>query len=197
MTSINQIIEWQRTFRHRQYLKRNKDNPDNYKTPLIVRNLKADELFAFSETASSWAYREIKNSDAHRIYHALSSELEQPNTLIQAAAFDKKGNVEGLLTYFRAPDHIWISHLATAPGNLNKQGIRGVGTALIERIIHIATPISGEHLIRVDVISSAAPFYRSLKFTVPKTLETAYLAKEGQKEFLNAFAGRALGDPLK
>lgn len=197
----SQIIQWQRAFRHKRYLKRNQGKGDEYITPLHIKHLDSVQRNSLSEVIRQWKkHSNTSKCDCEIIYVSMAYRIQKQYE--QALGiFDRNETLQGCMLYKLEKTHLEIVYLATAPTNLGKEGIRGAGTALIERALHIAsTHFNQGPILKLESDISANPFYTSLGFLRDPAAfpeENRFFLTERDR-FLNAFAGRAFyTDPVK
>jgi hypothetical protein len=210
------LIDIQRHFRHRRHSKKSELSPE-YHTPLFVRTIKSangkKELY---NTLISWREfsdaapleqnnpkqdaEEARDLYASLVVSSIYNESSNPSSWI--GAFDKNETLQAVAHYeiqtnSSGSPYVYLDLLATAPWNLTKEAqVRGGGTALIEKIIHVATPITGPSPILVETDSTkwGEDFYKKLGFEhISTDPDDPYQFKiENRAAFLNRFAGRAL-----
>lgn len=202
--SLSQIIEWQRAWRSKRYEKRVANKSPAYKTPLFVRMIESEEdKIKIHEILKSWKIKlDGSNLNSTRKGHATSYTWEMCRFLTRKknvewiGCFDANENLQAIAAYNMNddPKHgIELKYLVSGPENLSTEAplVRGAGTALIERLVHIAlrNP-NASTLITLDPAEDASPFYLKLGMKMGDDQQMR-LTIGDTPSFLNKFAGRA------
>jgi|GEM_PF-3569353 len=142
--------------------------------PLKVSEIRDDKFDALRAIVERWEKKMRKHSDTvfkdgedvasyigHRLDHRDKIQVSE-HILGCFAEKEGKESLEGIAFYTVQRDELYINYLAIAPRNIRhevnkeKPGIKGIGSALIEKIVNVAK----KRIVRVTAIGdSAEAFY--------------------------------------
>jgi N-acetylglutamate synthase-like GNAT family acetyltransferase len=182
--------------RYRQYRHLTRAKKAAYKTPLYVCDLKQRffrNVAAIVRTwISTWKESEKRMDTLDDIRMNACDYLRNPDKNARAiGAFDAKQNLQGILIYRPAKKKSEICRV-TFIACTDQKNLKGVGTALMERMVHIATQVKSRSPYLFDLQSTkySEGFYKKLGLASAGNM--FFLEKSDRDEFLNAFAGRAM-----
>lgn len=192
------VLYLQRNFRHRRYLKRAEDKGAPYIQKLYVHELERSQFRSLKKVVDQWK-SQCKSEIAY-LYHDVSEKLNHWNERF-IVAFDLQGNPQGVAVINDCyGQEIWMNYLVTNPSNLKEEPkIKGVGTALIEKVIHIASQSEKlPTLIGLWSTLQSKPFYKKLLFVESVPVPGLFLLyRKTRNAFMNQLSGRASALPYQ